>query len=115
MKEYPIDLDYFSECKKRVQLSRKINDLEHQISKEKSNTNWYEKNAKLMDIDLDDEIKKETHIDTEQMRKKKSQLKQFKGMLNSELKKLVMPKFFSKSYVKVESIEKFKSMNSKYT
>ena len=30
------------------------------MSKERSNTNWYEKNAKLLDMDLDDEIKKET-------------------------------------------------------
>ncbi len=83
------------------------------MSKERSNTNWYEKNAKLLDMDLDDEIKKETFIDSDVARVKKQQLNSLKMQLNIELKKMIFPKYFSKNYLKVEGIEKVNSMNSK--
>lgn len=114
MKDYPIDKDYFAECKKRVSLASRINLAEHQLSKEKSNTNWYEKNAKLLDMDLDDQIKKETFIDNDVTRVKKQQLNSLKMQLNSDLKKMIFPKYFSKSYLKIENIEKVNSMNSKF-
>ncbi len=40
IKDYPIDRDYFDECKSRVALARRIDSLEHQLNKERSNTNW---------------------------------------------------------------------------
>ena len=113
MKDYPIDKDYYSECRKRVTLASKINLGEHQLSKEKSNTNWYEKNAKLLDMDLDDRIKKETFIDDDVTRAKKQRLNSLKIQLNNDLKKMIFPKYFSRSYLKIENIEKVKSMNSK--
>ena len=83
------------------------------MSKERSNTNWYEKNAKLLDMDLDDEIKKETFIDSDVARVKKQQLNSLKMQLNIEIKKMIFPKYFSKNYLQVEGIEKVNSMNSK--
>jgi ATP-dependent RNA helicase DDX24/MAK5 len=66
--DYPIDIDYLDECKVRVNLARKVDELDHQLTKTKNTNNWYEKNAKLLDIELDDEILKETQVDTDKNR-----------------------------------------------
>jgi hypothetical protein len=113
LKEYPIDKDYFGECKNRVTLARKINLAEYQQNKEKSNSNWYEKNAKLLDIDMDDNLKKETYIDNDKARAQKKQLNSMKMQLNNDLKKMIFPKFFNQSYLHNENIERIQSMNSK--
>jgi hypothetical protein len=114
MKDYPIDIDYFDECKKRVNLAVKIDKLEHQTSKEKSTANWYEKNAKLLDIELDDEIRKETYQDNQQAEKNKRTLQKLKNELNAELGKIIFPKNMSKKYLMVENVQKVMNINSKF-
>ena len=47
----------------------------------KNTNNWYEKNAKLLDIELDDEILKETQVDTDKNLKEKRKLQQLKSEL----------------------------------
>jgi hypothetical protein len=112
MKDYPIDMDYFDECKKRVALAVKIDKLEHQTSKEKSNTNWYEKNAKLLDIELDDDILRETFQDSDVSEKTRRNLQNMKYELNEQLKRIIFPKFMSKKYLQVENVEKVMHINS---
>jgi hypothetical protein len=115
MKDYPIETDYFDECKKRVALAVKIDKLEHQTSKERSNTNWYEKHAKLLDIELDDEIRKETWQDDDAAEKAKRNLLKMKRDLNDELQKIIFPKFMSKKYLMIENVEKVMNINSKFS
>jgi hypothetical protein len=113
LKDYPIDLDYFDEARTRVTLARKVDSLEHQINKEKNNTSWYEKHAKMLDIELDDELIKETRVDNNDTRKKKSDLNKFKQELEKQLKKMILPKNVSRNYLRQDSFNKIISMNSK--
>jgi hypothetical protein len=113
LRDYPIDNDYFDACKKRVTLARKTDELEHQLNKEKSETNWYEKHAKLLDIDLDDELIKETHVDSEKLSKSRRELNKLKNELEQQLKKTIFPKNFSKNYLQTENLNRFNSINSK--
>lgn len=111
IRDYPIDIDYFDSCKKIVMLARKTDELEHQLNKQKNETNWYEKHSKLLDIDIDDELIKETQVDGEQLAKSKLQLQKQKSELSQLLKKPVFPKNFSKNYLVSENIKRFKSIN----
>ncbi|CAF0853865.1 unnamed protein product [Brachionus calyciflorus] len=43
IKDYPIDLDYYKSCESRVNLAKKIDDLQHQLNREKNDSNWYTK------------------------------------------------------------------------
>ena len=113
LKDYPIDIDYFDEARARVTLARKVDSLEHQINKEKNNANWYEKNAKMLDIELDDELIKETRIDNNETRKKRNDLNKFKQELEKQLKKMILPKNVSRNYLRQESFNKILSLNSK--
>jgi ATP-dependent RNA helicase DDX24/MAK5 len=87
--------------------------LEHQINKEKNNTSWYEKNAKQMDIELDDELIKETRVDNAETRKNKINLNKFKQELEKQLKKMILPKNVSRNYLRQDSFNRILSMNSK--
>jgi ATP-dependent RNA helicase DDX24/MAK5 len=113
MKDYPIDNDYFDECKKRVSLAVKIDKMEHQMSKQQSTSSWYEKQAKILDIELDDEILKETYRDSDEVNKNKRKLQQMKQELTQMLGKIFYPKFMSRKYVQAENIEKILSINGK--
>lgn len=110
--DYPIDLDYLDECKVRVNLARKVDELDHQLTKTKNTNNWYEKNAKLLDIELDDEILKETQVDTDKNLKEKRKLQQLKSELDRQLKKMIFPKFMSKNYLRSENLNRIVSINS---
>ena len=114
MKDYPVDMDYFDQCKKRVVLAVKIDRLEHQTNKEKSNSNWYEKHAKLLDIELDDDILKENFQDENVTSKNKRNLHKLKQELDQELKKAIFPKGMSKKYLRVENIDKVININCKF-
>lgn len=113
LRDYPIDLDYLDECKTRVNLARKVDKLEHTLNKTKNTNNWYEKNAKLLDIELDDEILKETRVDTDKNLKEKRELHQIKAELDRQLKKMIFPKYLSKNYLRSENLTRIASINSK--
>ena len=111
---YPIDLDYFDECKKRVTLARKIDETEHQLNKDKNTSSWYEKQAKMLDIELDDEILKETDQDKDQTSKKRRELTRLKQQLESQLKSIIFPKNCSRSYLHSDSYSRIKSVNREF-
>ncbi len=112
LKDYPIDPDYYGECKVRVQLARRINTIEHNLSKEKSNRTWYEKNAKLLDMDIDDDLAKETYVDKNSLSQKQNQAKQLIRQLDFALKQTVYPKNMSRTYIDTSYLEMFQSVNS---
>lgn len=112
IRDYPIDIDYFDSCKKIVTLARKTDELEHQLNKQKNETNWYEKNAKLLDIDIDDELIKENQVDSTKLQKEKRELAKNKAELAHLLKKPIFPKNFSKNYLATENLDRFKSVNN---
>ncbi len=114
LKDYPIDIDYYNECKKRVQLARRINTIEHTLNKEKSNKSWYEKNAKMLDIDIDDELAKETHVDKSDLKKKKNEVKQLTKQLDGALKQTIYPRFLSRTYINTNYLETIKNVNRMY-
>ena len=113
IRDYPIDRDLYNECRSRVTLARKINDLEHRLNKTKSESNWYRKHAKMLDIELDDEIVKETQIDADEDGRERHKLSQMK----QELKRLlsasttIFPKSMSRKYLDKSSIERVNAIN----
>ena len=111
LKDYPIDLDYFDEARARVTLARKVDQLDHQVSKEKNNTSWYEKHAKMLDIEMDDELLKENYIDNNEANKTKNNLNKMKQELDKQLKKMIFPKNVSRNYLRAESFNRIVSMN----
>lgn len=114
IKDYPIDIDFFESCKTRVNLARKIDQLQHQLNREKNDSNWYAKNAKMMDIELDDEILKETEVDSDKVNKDRIKLSQLKQELDKNLKQMIFPKFMSKKYLEPKNINEILQMNSKF-
>lgn len=94
-------------------LGRKTDELEHQLSKSRNETNWYEKHSKLLDIDIDDELMKENEVDVEQLAKSKRTLAKHKFDLNELLKKPVYPKNFSHNYVASANLTRFRTINGK--
>ncbi|CAF1032682.1 unnamed protein product [Brachionus calyciflorus] len=115
IKDYPIDLDYYKSCESRVNLAKKIDELQHQLNREKNDSNWYTKNAKLMDIEIDDEILKETHVDDELVSKNRRKLSQYKQDLDRLLKQMIYPKFMSKKYLEPKNVEEILAINKSET
>ena len=68
-----------------------------------------------MDIELDDELIKETRVDNAETRKNKINLNKFKQELEKQLKKMILPKNVSRNYLRQESFNRILSMNSKLT
>ena len=68
-----------------------------------------------MDIELDDELIKETRVDNSETRKNKINLNKFKQELEKQLKKMILPKNVSRNYLRQESFNRILSMNSKLT
>ena len=112
IKDYPIDNDYFDECRSRVALARRVDSLEHQLNKERSNTNWYEKHAKMLDLELDDEIVKETHVEVNEAAKNKQRLRALKTELDKKLAKAIYPKNMSRKYLQRSNVDRVLNMNS---
>jgi hypothetical protein len=69
----------------------------------------------MLDIDLDDEILKETEVDHDQLYKNKQKLKQMKLELDRKLKNTIYPKFMSKNYIQKENIDQVLSLNRMYS
>ena len=67
----------------------------------------------MLDIELDDELIKETRMDNNDTRKKKNDLNKFKQELEKQLKKMILPKNVSRNYLRQDSFNKIISMNSK--
>lgn len=67
----------------------------------------------MLDIELDDEIIKETYVDREQTNKNKNELNKLKQQLDKQLKKIIMPKFMSKNYLGTENFQRVLDINSK--
>ncbi len=111
IRNYPINLDYFDYCKKIVTLARKTDELEHQLSKTKNESNWYVKHSKLLDIDIDDELEKENRVDEDKLNKSKRTLAKNKAELQQLLKNPVFPKNFSKNYIASGNLDRFRAIN----
>lgn len=69
----------------------------------------------MLDIDLDDEILKETRVDHDQLFKNKQKLKQMKLELDRKLNSTIYPKFMSKNYIQKENIDQVLSLNRMYS
>lgn len=113
IRDYPIDRDFYNECKTRVNLARKINETEHRRGKTHSESNWYRKHAKMLDIELDDEILKETHVDEEESSREKNKLRQMREELKRMLgsNSTIIPKSMSRKYLNETTISRVKSIN----
>lgn len=112
IRDYPIDIDFMDSCKKIVTLGRKIDESEHTLNKAKNETNWYAKNAKELDVEIDDELIKETQVDSVKLEKQKRELQKNKNELAGLLKKPIFPKNFSKNYIATENLKRFNSINN---
>lgn len=68
----------------------------------------------MLDIELDDEIIKETQVDSDKRSKDRRKLTQFKQELDRELKKMIYPKFMSRKYLEPKNVDKILSINSNF-
>lgn len=94
-----------------MNLARKINDLEHRSSKARNDSNWYRKQAKALDIELDDEIIKETHVDMDEANREKQKLGQLKNELKRQLDKPIYPRSISLKYLNTSMIDRVQEIN----
>lgn len=95
-----------------MSLARKINDLEHRSSKVKNDSNWYRKHAKMLDIELDDEILKETHVNEDEVSRDKQKLVQLKQELKRQLgKPIYQPRSMSLKYPNTDTIDRVNKLN----
>ncbi|KAL3869498.1 hypothetical protein ACJMK2_042172 [Sinanodonta woodiana] len=86
---FPIENQYMPEIKARVSLARQIDTNEYRFAKKKHQNNWFEKAAKEIDMELDEELLNDlgnTHEQTQH----KCQIKQLKATLDGMLGQSLM-------------------------
>ncbi|KAL8573978.1 hypothetical protein ACOMHN_029425 [Nucella lapillus] len=93
---FPVDSDVLRTLKTHVALARKIDIEQHRLRKEEVNSNWMQKAAAEMDIELDDDLLPQEEEGERQQLKQK--LKQQKLQLADFLKQPVLPAVFSGRY-----------------
>ncbi|XP_076441282.1 ATP-dependent RNA helicase DDX24-like [Babylonia areolata] len=93
---FPVDADVLRTLKTHVDLAKKIDTEQHRLRKEEVNSNWMQKAADEMDIELDDDLLPQG--DSNQRQQQKSKLKQQKLQLEQLLKQPVLPATFSGRY-----------------
>jgi len=106
--EFPVEVGYLPTIDKRIKAAVDLNNLTNQTNKNKATTNWYETQAKLLDIELDDNLK------LEQKEKKKNissnkKLNELRDTLEKLLNKSLIPQGITPAYltrIQFESLDK---------
>ena len=89
IEDMPYDIHDISKLKPRVSFALEIDKIEHRLNKQKHDDLWWKKNAKIVEIDSEEEIDESSKVNEEKIR---SILKQKK----SQLKKLISTPIVSK-------------------
>ncbi|GMN61475.1 hypothetical protein TIFTF001_030559 [Ficus carica] len=97
---FPLDSSYMPEVMKRLSLARQIDKIARKDSKEKVNKSWFERNAELIDLDMDnDESEDERANNYKQKKATSTNLKKLQQELNEMLSRPLQPKSFSHRYL----------------
>ena len=55
-KEFPVEMEFYTTVKKRVNLARKLNEYIHTLEKENASVNWARRVVEDADIEPDEEV-----------------------------------------------------------
>jgi ATP-dependent RNA helicase DDX24/MAK5 len=94
---FPVDHSILVHMKNRVQLAREIDQDEHTINKNSHEDDWFTKNAKEMDIDLDDQFLSKTN--DEKDAKTRGKIARKRQELNALLSEPLLPRGQSAKYL----------------
>lgn len=91
---FPIQTECMEAIKERVDLARKIENIEYHNCKEKKHDSWFRQAAEALEVDLDEDLllgkSKDEHMDVQQQRMVKSLKKHLKHLISQPVFKKVM-------------------------
>ncbi|XP_024025921.1 DEAD-box ATP-dependent RNA helicase 13 [Morus notabilis] len=97
---FPLDNSYLPEVMKRLSLARQIDQVTRKDSKEKAKKSWFERNAELIDLDMDNDESEDERVNNYKQKKATStNLKKLQQGLNELLSHPLQPKSFSHRYL----------------
>ncbi|XP_028398724.1 ATP-dependent RNA helicase DDX24-like [Dendronephthya gigantea] len=82
--DFPVDIEYLNEIRKRVSLARTIDKEEHQFRKKKWSNDWFLNNAKEAELEIDEDLLEDLG-DSREQRVMKERLSGKKAELNALL------------------------------
>ncbi|KAI3906866.1 hypothetical protein MKW98_004916 [Papaver atlanticum] len=100
LRRFPVDNSYMPEVMKRLSVARQIDKIMHKDSKEKVNKTWLERNAKSVELIVDEDDSKEERVNSHKQRKAtSSRLIKLQLELKSLLSRPLQPKSFSHRFL----------------
>jgi len=106
--DFPIELSYIPSIDKRIKVAVELNNLMNRSNKKKAITNWYETQAKLLDIELDDNLKIEQKENKKDITSNKK-LNELRESLDKLLNKSLLPQGVTPAYltrIEFEALDK---------
>ncbi|KAK2189291.1 hypothetical protein NP493_109g00000 [Ridgeia piscesae] len=95
---FPVESDYMAGVKARVNLARQIDKEEHIMTKRRKQNSWFEKAAKEMDIELDEEELLHDLGDSMEQSQQRQRLAQLRHLLVVMLRQPMVTQHFSSKY-----------------
>ncbi|KAI3995744.1 hypothetical protein MKX01_007223 [Papaver californicum] len=100
LRRFPLDNSYMPEVMKRLSVARQIDKITHKDSKEKVNKTWFERNAKSVELVVDEDDSEEERVNSHKQRKAtSSKLIKLQMELKSLLSRPLQPKSFSHCFL----------------
>ncbi|RZC56592.1 hypothetical protein C5167_015441 [Papaver somniferum] len=100
LRRFPLDNSYMPEVMKRLSIARQIDKITHNDFKEKVNKTWLERNAKSVELVLDEDDSEEERVNSHKQRKAiSSRLIKLQTELKSLLSRPLQPKSFSHRFL----------------
>lgn len=97
---FPVDNSYMPEVLKRLSLARQIDKILRKHSQEKASKTWFERNAELVELVVDNDDSEEERVNNYKQKKSGSiQLKKLQQELDMLLSHPLQPKSFSHRYL----------------
>ncbi|KAK3091430.1 hypothetical protein FSP39_019832 [Pinctada imbricata] len=96
---FPIDQKILPSVKKRVSLTRQIDTASYRFQKKKRENEWFEKAAKEMDMEFDEDLLLNDLGDSSEQAQHKQYVKHLKAELDILLRQSIVPKTFSGKYI----------------
>ncbi|KAF6144395.1 hypothetical protein GIB67_024622, partial [Kingdonia uniflora] len=100
LQRFPIDDSYMQEVAKRLSLARQIDKISRKESQEKASKTWFERNAKSVELVIEENDSEEERVNNHKQKKKSSlQLKKLQQVLKLLLSRPLQPKTFSHRFL----------------
>ncbi|XP_052190800.1 DEAD-box ATP-dependent RNA helicase 13 [Diospyros lotus] len=99
-RRFPVKISYMPEVAKRLSLARQIDKILRKDSQEKAEKNWFERNAKSIELDMEDDESEEEKVNSYKQKKANTtHLKKLQQELNMLLSRPLQPKTFSHRFL----------------